>query len=529
MAVFTREDTQTQLVKSKINTLNSYMRHRHLPHELKLLIRRHYSYAWKNSSAFDERIILEELPTNIRSRVVMALNRPVLDKILFLDHLSPQMKTALCLQLTSLQILSGDSVILEGEVGTDAYIVKNGKLSAFIRAASTVAKSLHIHRELAVMRFNDGDLFCEYALLQGRVAKHPFTVTTHETAEILALSQSSFRKLVVEFPVLDDEFRKLAVDRFQTLMAALSSRKQLKAIALNADRFSFQQKRSIKNLTTLNQKLSSHHLDSDKNGQFPWNRLSIKNKKPFPNKQRYSVRPHPVASSKKKKQKTSLSKRFARRAMGSFSSSSSFESDYNGLNDDDEEEEDDLMENPLVAETRRELDETARAMDPDPLENLSNQAKLQAQLWAKRSIMRQAMREPPENNNTTKKSLPSTKSEPELLAAKKLPPLVKKARNDDYDRIETLERAVYNLSDKFDNFIQRQDEALLNILQHSERRRKSSFSRDSDDDAGASFDDAAASSDWWQGDDNNQGGSPFLREDRSLLIRTTEEPAVDKD
>ena len=132
--ICTREDTSARLIRKKIDSINSYMRHRSLPYELKVLIRRHYSYSWKHSSVFDEQTILEELPMSIRSRIVMAINRPVLEKITFLNGLSSHIKTAICLKVSPTQVVPGEHVVVEGDVGNDCFIVSRGKLDAYVRA-----------------------------------------------------------------------------------------------------------------------------------------------------------------------------------------------------------------------------------------------------------------------------------------------------------------------------------------------------------------------------------------------------------
>ena len=491
--VFTREDKSTQLIKSKILTINSYMRHRRLPHELKLLIRRHYTYMWKNSSVFDEQKILEELPTNIRSRVVMALNRPVLDKIRFLsDGISPQIKTALCMQLTSLQILEGDAVIVEGEVGTDAYIVKNGTLSAFIQAASTVAQSLHIHRELAVMKFTDGDIFCEYALLQGRVAKHPFTVNATDAAvEILALSQTSFRKLVVEFPILDDVFRQLAVERFARLMDALSSRTKLKAIA---------RERRPRHSSAGSKEKSSW---GSSGGGF----LSTRKSTDLPTKKPRMPSILRASTSRRFSPTSLLSSRdvFQKKVIKRKSGSIEYCSD--------DESDDDLLRDPGVEKTRLELHQAARAIDP--LDNLSNRTKLSAQLWAKRGIMRQAMRG--EISQREKKpSLHAVQFEPDCLALStrqpppsSIPPRrttgpsqATRSTSSSDDRIANLERAVCALTKKLDVFLQRQyppgDYRRASVLSHSTLT-------DDDDDDDVAYHYEAAAAPFYNSTDNRSG------------------------
>ncbi|KAJ8602179.1 hypothetical protein CTAYLR_003502 [Chrysophaeum taylorii] len=431
VTIFTREDTSSQLIKSKIDSLNSYMRHRKLPMDLKVLIRRHYSYAWKNNSVFDEKFILEELPANIRSRVVMTLNRPVLDKITFLEALSPQTKTALCMQLTSLQILSSDAVVLEGEVGTDAYIVKTGKLAAFIRAASAVAKSLNIHRELSIMRFDEGDVFSEYTLFQGRSTKHPYTVCAmHATCEVLCLSQAAFKKLVQEFPALDKTFRKLAVGRFQDLMDALSSRKKLKAMAKAPDdenNDDDDDRRCEKKTTRHRHGSFLMRIISRTLSLLTWDRH-----RPF-------VVPLDSVSEDD------------RAADDDDDDVNDDDDDDDDINDDDDDEES-AEDDRILIDACRELGKSARALDP--LNKLSNQTKLQAQLWAKRGILRQAMRTPVDDHQaslhhaTSESSLLPSSPDTTLLKTHSVPDCLEKSEPSFSERLGRIELAIQAIADR---------------------------------------------------------------------------------
>lgn len=235
--ICTKEDTSARLIRKKIDSINSYMRHRNLPYSLKTVIRRHYSYAWKHSSVFNEQVILEELPMTIRCQVVMAINRPVLEKIAFLNGLSNHVKTAICLKVTPTQVVPGERVVVEGDVGNDCFIVSRGRLEAYVRAAGSLAESLDIEEMLSILVFLDGDIFAEYTLFKGNSAKHPYTVTGgRKPAELLCLSARNFRRLSAEFPALEKIFRRVAMDNFEEMIETLSSRKKIRAKARRRER-----------------------------------------------------------------------------------------------------------------------------------------------------------------------------------------------------------------------------------------------------------------------------------------------------
>ena len=126
-AMFSMEDMSSKLIKEKIEAINAYMRHRHLPPGLKQQIRNHFSYTWQRSSIWDEREILLELPAFLRSDVVLFNNSAVIEEVGLLSDLPQNIIARLCLQMEPSQVSPNSKIIIEGEMGNDFFIIAQGK------------------------------------------------------------------------------------------------------------------------------------------------------------------------------------------------------------------------------------------------------------------------------------------------------------------------------------------------------------------------------------------------------------------
>ena len=70
-----------------VTSINAYMGYRKLPPDLQKKIRNHYEYTWKRKTVYDEKEILQNLPTHLRTRVALYLNQDLIRNVAFLRDL----------------------------------------------------------------------------------------------------------------------------------------------------------------------------------------------------------------------------------------------------------------------------------------------------------------------------------------------------------------------------------------------------------------------------------------------------------
>lgn len=226
-AMISREDMSSRLIKEKIEAINAYMKHRHLPAPLKQQIRNHFSYMWQRSSIWDEREILLELPAFLRSDVVLFNNSSVIEEVTLLADLPQSIIARLCLHFEPSQVSPNSKIIVEGEMGNDFFIVASGKCSSTLGIPTVIADSLDIEPELLFRSFEKGDFFAEYTLFTPNSAKHPYTVRATGPIELLMMSHETFVGESTKEPLVRERFQLLAEKQYQDTMELFASRKNL--------------------------------------------------------------------------------------------------------------------------------------------------------------------------------------------------------------------------------------------------------------------------------------------------------------
>jgi hypothetical protein len=86
-ALISLEDDTGRKIRDKISSINQYMHYRKLPDDLQRRIRAHYEYAWKRQTVYDEREILTQLPSFLRTKVALRLNKDLIQNVPFFKDL----------------------------------------------------------------------------------------------------------------------------------------------------------------------------------------------------------------------------------------------------------------------------------------------------------------------------------------------------------------------------------------------------------------------------------------------------------
>jgi hypothetical protein len=97
------------MVEDKIRSVNDYMRYRLLPTDLAKRIRDHYTYAWKRTTVYDERDILQQLPSFLRTKVALQLNADLVRSMPFFKEIGKDCLALLVTELKPLQIRKFDT------------------------------------------------------------------------------------------------------------------------------------------------------------------------------------------------------------------------------------------------------------------------------------------------------------------------------------------------------------------------------------------------------------------------------------
>jgi len=210
--------------------MEEYMRAHRLPKALRVRIRQNFDQTWHRSVWFDEQQIMSQLSYSLRRDVARWTKRCVLDKAPFLRNASPHLIDHIIVKLKPLSVSEGATIIEEGTVATDLYIIDKGEAQVAVRNEATVndiagvddAADSSSSPLAAAFLLGEGSVFGEDALLTA--SKHKFTVTSTSSCELYRLSAEDFEGALENFPTLRKTMEAHAAQREKAYKSIFDSK-----------------------------------------------------------------------------------------------------------------------------------------------------------------------------------------------------------------------------------------------------------------------------------------------------------------
>jgi len=199
------DDTDTK-IKLKIQSINAYMAHRKLPPAMQKKIRTHYEYTWKRKTVYDEREILQQLPTHLRTRVALYLNQDLIRNVAFLRDLGSDCLALLVTELRPFRVGAGYWIFKQGSLGREMCFVAEGIVEVLGKK----------NKQLAVLQ--RGSYFGEFALLSEKPTKRSASVRALAATDLFALTKRSFDAVLRVYPELREEVQAHAEARLAEAM-----------------------------------------------------------------------------------------------------------------------------------------------------------------------------------------------------------------------------------------------------------------------------------------------------------------------
>lgn len=199
-SVVQKQNSEADMYRERVITLNQYMRQKSLPTDLQFRVRRFLEYAWDNQrkERVDDKDILEWLSEPLKDEIFAQVNGAIVTKcIVFKDF-----ENLFVLQLSKLLLpesfAPGDVVFEEGQLGTKMYYILHGSVDVFHFATSSSFKMLtpmHYFGEIAFF------------------ATVPRCASTRclEFTDLLALSREDMRALLLKYPDSSEKARVITM------------------------------------------------------------------------------------------------------------------------------------------------------------------------------------------------------------------------------------------------------------------------------------------------------------------------------
>ncbi|CAL5358760.1 hypothetical protein CsSME_00048783 [Camellia sinensis var. sinensis] len=107
-----------------------WMKHRQLPHDLQVRVRRFVQYKWLATRGVDEESILRALPVDLRRDIQCHLCLNLVRRVPFFSQMDDQLLDAICERLVSSLSTQGTYIVREGDPITEMLFIIRGRLES---------------------------------------------------------------------------------------------------------------------------------------------------------------------------------------------------------------------------------------------------------------------------------------------------------------------------------------------------------------------------------------------------------------
>ncbi|GMH45263.1 hypothetical protein BSKO_13220 [Bryopsis sp. KO-2023] len=185
---------------AQVDNLHEYIERRGLPKSLNHRILEFYDFKRHHSGVFfNEREILKDLPHSLRAEVVMHISDDISKKVakipLFAD-LEERFMDSIMVRMKYTPYPPGETVVMEGEVGTRMYFINKGLLQVSVHGCT-------------VATLKSGNFFGEVALYHNK-GRRTATVETLTYCEICSLQRKDVEEALGPYPNITKLIRERA-------------------------------------------------------------------------------------------------------------------------------------------------------------------------------------------------------------------------------------------------------------------------------------------------------------------------------
>jgi voltage-gated potassium channel len=180
----------------RIETINHFLRDRHVPHELQTRVRDYYNYLWE-SRVGNQTEMLDDLPSSLHIEIALHLHRNVLRKVPLFERASDTFLRELVLHLAPQVCLPGETILRRGQIGQRIYFINKGAVEVLSPDDTTVIATL-----------SDGAFFGEMALLSSQPRAN--TVLAVDYCTLYTLERDRFDQVLRDFPDFAAQVRRVA-------------------------------------------------------------------------------------------------------------------------------------------------------------------------------------------------------------------------------------------------------------------------------------------------------------------------------
>lgn len=186
----------------KMEKINTFMKYRRIPVELQNRINNYYTFLWENRKGYDESNIMDELPSSLRMKIALYLNKDIFEKIPIFKEASEDLISELVLNLKPVIFTPGDYIFRKGDIGLNMYFISRG-----------IVEVIDEDKEHVIATLTDGNFFGEMALVFS--APRNASIKALDYCDLYTLDKETFDKVIVNFPDFAKSIEEKANKRFK--------------------------------------------------------------------------------------------------------------------------------------------------------------------------------------------------------------------------------------------------------------------------------------------------------------------------
>ncbi|KAI3799375.1 hypothetical protein L1987_34669 [Smallanthus sonchifolius] len=179
-----------------------WMRHRQLPPELRLSVRRYDQYKWVATRGVDEESLLKDLPLDLRRDIKRHLCYDLVRRVPLFDQMDERMLDAICERLKPSLCTQGTCLVREGDPVNEMLFIIRGNLDSYTTNGGRTGF-------FNSCRIGPGD-FCGEELLTWALDPRPSVVIPSSTRTVKAISEvEAFALIAEDLKFVASQYRRL--------------------------------------------------------------------------------------------------------------------------------------------------------------------------------------------------------------------------------------------------------------------------------------------------------------------------------
>ena len=186
--------------REKMETVNTFLKYRNIPHDLQRKINDYYNYLWETRRGYDEAVVIQDLPEPLRISVSLYLNQDIIEKVPIFEQASPEFIKEVIMHLKPLVFTPGDYIVTAGELGDEMYFISKGSVDVVSPDGTIVYATL-----------TTGQFFGEMALILS--TPRTASIVAKEYCDIYSLDKPTFERILSRYPDFAKVIRELAAKR----------------------------------------------------------------------------------------------------------------------------------------------------------------------------------------------------------------------------------------------------------------------------------------------------------------------------